>query len=70
MSESPVAPILTTERLRLRPFTQEDAAEVRRLAGDRDIADTTLNIPHPYEEEAAERWIGTHAEYDRLLERA
>jgi RimJ/RimL family protein N-acetyltransferase len=40
----------------------EDAAEVARLAGDRRIAATTLNIPHPYEESMALAWIGTHAE--------
>jgi len=34
---------------------------VRRLAGRIEVADTTLNIPHPYEEGEAERWIGTHA---------
>lgn len=55
-------PTLTTERLVLRPFALEDAAEVTRLVSDRRIADTTLNIPHPYDEEIAEGWIGTHAE--------
>jgi [ribosomal protein S5]-alanine N-acetyltransferase len=55
-------PTLTTERLILRPFVQEDAAEVTRLVSDRRIADTTLNIPHPYEETVAESWIGTHAD--------
>ena len=55
-------PTLTTERLILRPFGSEDAAEVARLAGDRRIADTTLNIPHPYDESMAIAWIGTHAE--------
>ena len=39
-------PTLLTERLALRPFTLADAPEVKRLAGDRAIADTTLNIPH------------------------
>jgi RimJ/RimL family protein N-acetyltransferase len=38
-----------------------DAADVQRLAGDRAIADTTLNVPHPYEDGMAEAWIGTHA---------
>lgn len=55
-------PTLTTERLVLRPFTLADAPEVNRLVGDRRIADTTLNIPHPYDESMAEAWIGTHAE--------
>jgi len=27
-----------------------DFADVQRLAGDRDIAATTLRIPHPYED--------------------
>ena len=54
------SPILQTHRLVLRPFEQSDAQDVQRLAGDRAIADTTLNIPHPYEEGMAEQWISTH----------
>ncbi|MGQ0714496.1 MAG: GNAT family N-acetyltransferase [Gemmatimonadaceae bacterium] len=57
-----IRPTLTTRRLVLRPFELTDAAEVTRLVGDRRIADTTLNIPHPYDEEIAVAWIGTHAE--------
>lgn len=53
-------PTLETERLRLRPFVVADAKEIQRLAGEREIADTTLNIPHPYEDGVAEAWIGTH----------
>jgi RimJ/RimL family protein N-acetyltransferase len=63
-------PVLSTERLRLRPFVPADAADVRRLAGAREIAETTRSIPHPYEEGMAEAWIATHAsqhEEDRAL---
>lgn len=60
------APILTTERLTLRPFRMQDAPVVEQLAGDRAIADTTLNVPHPYTREMAEEWIRGHAdEIDR-----
>ena len=58
-------PTIESERLILRPFTLADAPEVQRLAGDWDIASTTLEIPHPYEDGMAEQWIGTHQDsYD------
>ncbi len=53
---------LGSKRLLLRPFVAADAAAVQRLANNRNIADTTLNIPHPYDESAAEEWIATHAD--------
>lgn len=52
-------PTLSTKRLILRPFELTDGEDVRRLAGDRAIADTTLQIPHPYEAGMAEEWILT-----------
>ena len=36
-----------------------DAPDIQRLAGDRDIAATTLRIPHPYEDGMAEEWISS-----------
>ena len=53
-------PSITTQRLLLRPFVFADAARVAELAGDPLIADTTLNIPHPYTVSEAKRWIKRH----------
>lgn len=54
-------PTILTDRLVLRPFRETDAAAVARLCGDREIASTTLLIPHPYALGDAEGWIATHA---------
>ncbi len=55
MSET--CPTLHTPRLVLRPLTLDDAPDVQRLAGAREVAATTRNIPHPYEDGMAEAWI-------------
>jgi RimJ/RimL family protein N-acetyltransferase len=54
-------PILRSRRLILRSFVSSDAVSVERLAGAREVADTTLNIPHPYPPGAAHAWIASHA---------
>lgn len=53
-------PTLHTPRLTLRPFKLEDAPAVQQLANDKDIATNTQNLPHPYEEYMARRWISMH----------
>ena len=53
-------PILRTDRLTLRPFTPADAPAVQALAGAYEVAVSTLVIPHPYPDGAAEEWIATH----------
>ncbi len=59
-------PRLETERLILRELTSSDAPTLQRVAGDRAIADTTLNIPHPYEDGMAEEWIArVHDQFDQ-----
>lgn len=55
-------PVLESKRLLLRPFSLTDAPVIQKLAGDKAIAATTLNIPHPYEDGMAEEWIDSHQE--------
>ena len=54
-------PRLATNRLLLRHFNVGDGPTVERLAGIREVADTTLTIPHPYPAGGGAQWIGTHS---------
>jgi RimJ/RimL family protein N-acetyltransferase len=63
LSSFPVTPPrLTTRRLVLRAIRDDDRDQIQRLAADRDIAATTMTIPHPYPEGAAESWIAHQRE--------
>jgi [ribosomal protein S5]-alanine N-acetyltransferase len=50
-------PVLETERLILRRLELRDAPQVQKYAGSPEVEDTTLNIPHPYPNGAAEEFI-------------
>jgi ribosomal-protein-alanine N-acetyltransferase len=60
--ESRITPMTTpqelrTLRLRLRSFDPGDVPALVRLAGAREIAATTANIPHPYTANDAHRFL-------------
>jgi RimJ/RimL family protein N-acetyltransferase len=48
---------LETERLVLRPYSDDDVPALVRLAGAREVAATTLRIPHPYTEQNAREFL-------------
>jgi [ribosomal protein S5]-alanine N-acetyltransferase len=50
-------PNLLTDRLLLRPHILADVPQLARLAGAREVAATTLRIPHPYSVADAEAFI-------------
>lgn len=50
-------PILETERLILRPLELSDIPQLVPLIGAREVAATTLRIPHPYTEQHAREFI-------------
>ncbi len=54
-------PTLRTRRLLLRSFVADDASALHELAGAREIADTTISIPHPYSLVTARSWIAAQA---------
>lgn len=52
-------PELHSARLVLRAYTPADTANLVRLAGTREVAATTLRIPHPYREQDAIDFIAS-----------
>ena len=51
--------LLETSRLILREWTASDVPELVPLIGAREVAETTLRIPHPYQEEHARKFIAS-----------
>ncbi len=51
---------ITTNRLLLRLFQKEDAAEVAKLCNNYNIYKHTLNLPYPYQIDDAVSWIKNH----------
>ena len=48
---------LQTARLKLRPYGEADITELVPLIGTREVAATTLRIPHPYTEADARAFL-------------
>jgi [ribosomal protein S5]-alanine N-acetyltransferase len=63
---SKLRPTLETPRLRLRPYSEADIAELVPLVGTREVAATTLRIPHPYNEQHAREFFVLAQEAGRI----
>jgi len=64
MTDAPQAPPFTslaTERLSLRPYRADDAADLHRLINDWEVCRTLATVPFPYPRPLADEWIAaTH----------
>jgi RimJ/RimL family protein N-acetyltransferase len=61
-----VPPTLETARLKLRPYGECDIPELLPLIGTREVAATTLRIPHPYTEQDARGFFAMAQEPGKL----
>ncbi len=59
-------PTLETTRLKLRPYTESDIAELLPLIGASEVAATTLRIAHPYTEQDAREFLVMAQESGKL----
>ena len=58
------APVISTERLRLRPPRPEDAHRIAALANDEGVAKMTTRMPFPYGEEDARSFLARCQDHD------
>ena len=49
--------ILETDRLILRPFTMADSGDMHRMAGAKEVADATSEMPYPLDYYEARDWV-------------
>ncbi|MFC7392645.1 GNAT family N-acetyltransferase [Scopulibacillus cellulosilyticus] len=49
--------VLETKRLVMRSYEKMDAESIFKVVSNREIAATTINIPHPYPRETADWWV-------------
>jgi [ribosomal protein S5]-alanine N-acetyltransferase len=61
-----ILPEIETSRLRLRSYTEADIQELVPLIGAREVAATTLRIPHPYTEQDARDFIARTGNDDEV----
>jgi ribosomal-protein-alanine N-acetyltransferase len=59
-------PTLETARLKLRPYSEADIAELVPLIGRREVAATTLRIAHPYTEQDAMAFLSLAQEPSKV----
>ena len=48
---------IDTDRLKLRRYHSSDADQLQQIINHADIAEMTLNIPHPYDLSMAHNWL-------------
>jgi len=58
--------VIETARLVLRPAAELDIPELVPLIGAREVAATTLRIPHPYEKRHAREFLASPAKENEL----
>jgi len=58
-------PVLTTERLTLRPPRPEDAEAIHRLVNDWEVVRMLSRLPFPYPRSLTDEWIASTAEQRR-----
>jgi [ribosomal protein S5]-alanine N-acetyltransferase len=58
--------LIETPRLEIRPWREADIAELLPLIGAREVAATTLRVPHPYEPKHAREFLASMARENEL----